>query len=256
MPVSRQRKPKKAQQGSQKPAPPRRTPTPPPATQRSGWSWLWAAIVALSVVVTIASGIVTFLPRISVDPDGSIDPKAPYPIAFKVKNDTFIKITEVHVMSGLCQVVLGPGALTLASRQADELGRCAGPLGAGASLAKVAELAGGEPLTVDVNDGWPLPVVPAWSGPPSFISISIEVIYRPWPWPITRKLELKFETRRRADGFLEWFSVPLAEAGRGHEFIPHRDRPPPPQADPCPAYSVGCVSSAPSNPPPPPPPRT
>jgi hypothetical protein len=189
MPKSRGRPPPK------KRSPIKRIPPQPKRWAQIG-RWLFASLLA---VCTIVGGLIAFLPRVTVDPEGSIDPSKPYPISFKITNGGIIPLWNVQPMMGLCQFTSGPPQRVFS--------RCNGPLGSRLLFQpwRIDELSMDERYSIRLDDM--LKIAPGGQFGGAEISIIVE--YSPWFLPLRRAKEFGFITRLEDDGHLTWLVRPV-----------------------------------------------
>ncbi|MGO8952084.1 MAG: hypothetical protein ACLP1W_19250 [Rhodomicrobium sp.] len=192
MPVSRKRKP------------PAKTKGHPARREQSTthWSTLKKISAALVATVGFVAAAVTFLPRVTVDPEGSLDPSSPYPISFRITNTGIIPLSDVQPILGICEFVVD-----IPKRMVD---RCNGPLQSKlvpfpASIWHVNRLAMDEKYSIRLDDFLKIASSATFGG----ANISIIIEYRPWILPLHREKEFRFITRLESDGKLSWLSRPV-----------------------------------------------
>jgi hypothetical protein len=160
---------------------------------------LGVAVAIVTTIVGIAAGLVTFLPRMTIDAVDLVDPSRPWPMHFTIVNTGIIPLTSVQPMLGICELWLGE------PRNLPD--RCSGPI-----LSRLAphswfakRLGGDKRYTISLDEAFALAPGVKFGG----ADISIEIRYEPWFLPIERKKEFRFVTRVEGDGKLSWLSRPL-----------------------------------------------
>jgi hypothetical protein len=154
-------------------------------------------------VVGFVSAGITFLPRLTVEPGGQIDPSSPYPIPFKITNSGAIPLSDVQPMIGLCEIDYGHPPHDLPERCSSHLG----------SLLVfkpwfTKKLAVDEAITIDLNDLIHVPFGAKFSA----ADISIDISFYPWFlrfWPFRADIERCFQTKLEPDGKLLWKARPV-----------------------------------------------
>src|ERR1700733_8772501 len=97
-----------------------RQPKPLPQKPRRVWTFASKAFAGVLAVCTLLGAVVLW-PRVTIEPEGQIDPSHPYPIAFKITNTGFVPLRDVQPFIGVCEFWPGePKNLP---------DRCAGSLG-------------------------------------------------------------------------------------------------------------------------------
>lgn len=189
MPKSKGRKPPK-----QSPQPRHTTPQPKMWVRIS--RWLFATTLA---VCTIVGGLIAFLPRLTVDPEGPLDPSRPYPISFRIVNAGLVPLRNVRPMLGVCLLFAGPPRAMPDQCPGNLTSRLARPAWA------VKWLSMDEKHVIDLGDM--LNFGTNFGG----ADISIVVSYEPWIVPITREIEFRFFTKKTDEGKLVWLPRPVAK---------------------------------------------
>jgi hypothetical protein len=145
-----------------------------------------------------ALGIIALWPRVTIEPEGQIDPSNPHPIYFKITNTGFVPLRDVDPFIGLCVYFAGE------PRNLPE--RCEGPLGARFLMSQwhVRWLARDEPTKIRLDDA--LNIGPQLGG----ADISVGLVFSVWMIPLLRvPIEYRFQTHVERDGKLSWIPRPL-----------------------------------------------
>src|SRR5713226_4515073 len=61
---------------------------------------LWATVGIIALVVGLISGLVIFLPHVSIEPQITLNPVNPYTTQFNIKNES--SIFDVHDINAVC----------------------------------------------------------------------------------------------------------------------------------------------------------
>ncbi|WP_454813249.1 hypothetical protein [Labrys neptuniae] len=180
--------------------------TPPPPLQppmQPSWKKYWkAAATTAGVVVAIvglASAVVAFLPRVTIEPGGPIDPSNPNPISFTIANTGIVPLREVQPMLGLCVLIWGePKPLP---------GTCNK-----ISTFMIYTPWHSDSLAIDERYTIHLDEVIKAAGKFGGADISIRVDFYPWLltfWPFRLEKEYRFQTKLEDDGKFSWMARPL-----------------------------------------------
>jgi hypothetical protein len=157
------------------------------------------ALVA-AVLVGGPTAAVAFLPGVTVDAEGPVDPANPYPISFKIADANFIPLTNVNAYLVICYVAAAP---------APPAQQCQPPYKTRLFKAGWRDhaLAADQPFSITLDDFM------RFAPPAKFADADISIIveYRPWPFPVRQEKEFRFATRSGVDGKLYWISQPLDE---------------------------------------------
>jgi hypothetical protein len=159
--------------------------------------------LGIATIVGAVVGLLIFLPRVTVEPAGQIDPSSPYPIPFTIINTGIIPLMNLQPAVGLCSVTL-----TMEKKPPQSPpDSCAGSLGTRFVMPQwfIRKLSMDERHVVrfddvfDITEGVKLAAA----------DISIIIQYDPWMLPIRREKEFHFATRFEKDGKLSWIPRPL-----------------------------------------------
>jgi hypothetical protein len=191
---------------------PRRGPPQQPPWWNRHWKTVTKIVGLVVVTVGFCSALATFLPHVTVESGGPIDPSDPYPISFTITNTSIIPLTDIQPEIGLCKIVWGP------PRNLPE--RCEKMLTFLVFTPWfVKRLTPSEPYTIHLED---FLNIRGPSGLAQFgaADISIKVDYSLgflsfWPfrsanfWPFRSAKEYRFQTSLAPDGKLWWRHRPL-----------------------------------------------
>jgi hypothetical protein len=177
------------------------------------WQYSWRAIVALSVLVTIAVGLPYFFPRMTVEPSSeTIDDSFPSSVSFIITNTGIIPLRDIQPYVGVCSVTLyvtptGPTPAPI-PRPPSTAKKCQGSLyekKVGPPNWHRRDLGIDERYTIAIHEAINI------NAATTAYDISIIVDYKPWFMPWTQHKEFPYESREMADGKLHWFARPLEE---------------------------------------------
>jgi hypothetical protein len=166
----------------------------PPSLRRRIVEWLLGITTLLGFFI----GLLVLVPRITVNPEGTLNPSNPYPISFGITNIGYIPLVNVQPMLGICTFVVGePETMP---------DRCQGQLGSRLVPTKwfVRRLAIDEKSVIRLDDVFGLN-----GNKFGGADISIVIRYQPWHIPIHQETEFRFVTRKENDGTLSWLPRPV-----------------------------------------------
>ena len=141
-----------------------------------------------------------YLPGVTMEPEGPLDPSSPYPISFKISDSNFIPLHNVNAYLVICYAVPAP---------APPAQGCRPPYMT--RLFKAAwrdrVLASDQSFTITLDDFM------RFVAPEKFGSADISIIveYQPGFIPFRQEKEFRFATAPRVDGKLDWVSRPVEE---------------------------------------------
>jgi hypothetical protein len=152
------------------------------------------ALAAAALVGGVAAAV-AFLPGVTVDAEGPVDPANPYPISFTIADANLIPLNNVNAYLVICYVVAAP---------APSAHVCQPPFETRLFKAgwRGRSLGAHEPFTVTLDDFMRLAAPAKFGG----ADISIIVEYQPWPFPVRQEKEFRFATRPGIDGKLYWIA--------------------------------------------------
>ncbi len=156
--------------------------------------------LATAVFVSGAAAALMFLPGVTVDPEGPLDPSSPYPISFRISDSNFIPLHNVNAYLVICYAVPVP---------VPPAQGCQPPYRTRLFKAGWRDhvLASDRSFTITLDDFMRF-IAPEKLGG---ADISIIVEYQPGIIPLRQEKEFRFATAPRVDGKLDWVSRPLEE---------------------------------------------
>ena len=137
---------------------------------------------------------VIYLPGVTVEPDGPVDPSNPYPISFTISDANFIPLNNVNAYLVVCYAVAAPAPLAAPVCQFPYKTRKFKAAWRDQSLSADRQ------FTIVLDDFLRFPAPEKFGG----ADISIVVEYQPWLLPLRQEKEFRFATEPRIDGKLEW----------------------------------------------------
>jgi hypothetical protein len=163
--------------------------------EKSG-SHLWKRVLSViggaGTLASLLSLLLSFLPQVSVRPEGRLDPQNPFSNPFVISNSGLTGINEVTFLCRLRHATNDQGGKIVAYNKG---GRLAG--------FKISQIAPSESATVR------LPF--AWIGG-TLVSADFDFVleYRPSYYPLRKEATFRFATAPQQDGTLVW--LPRAKA--------------------------------------------
>ncbi len=138
---------------------------------------------------------VVYLPGVTVEPDGPVDPSNPYPISFTISDANFIPLNNVNAYLVICYAVAAPAPTAPV---------CQPPYKTRKFKAAWRDhsLSAGQQFTIVLDDFMRFAAPAKFGG----ADISIVVEYQPWLLPLRQEKEFRFATEPRIDGKLDWVS--------------------------------------------------
>jgi len=156
--------------------------------------------LAVAAFVGGTAAAVMFLPGVTVDPEGPVDPFNPHPISFEIADANFIPLHNVNAYLVICYAVAAP---------APRAQKCQSP-----DKARIFKAGWRDhSLTADQQFSITLDEFLRFAAPAIFAGadISIVVEYQPWIFPMRQEKEFRFATEPGTDGKLYWISRPVDE---------------------------------------------
>lgn len=149
--------------------------------------------LGLAILAGGTAAAVIWLPGVTVEAEGPVDPSNPYPISFTIANANFIPLTNVNAYLTICYVVPAP---------APPAPVCQPPFKTRLFKASWRDysLSANQSFSITLDDFMRLAAAAKFGG----ADISIIVEYQPWGLPVRQEKEFGFATDRRNDGKLEW----------------------------------------------------
>jgi hypothetical protein len=147
------------------------------------------------VAATIAL-IAYWWPRISIEPSAAADVANPLSTIFRITNDQGYSLEDLSVEVSLRCFTLGRG-------DPPPMAKCLPSMHTSASRWENHALGPHEPY--DINPGEKL-----WATPGRLLSAQLDffVSFQPWKIPYRFTMPFRFESRRLADGTLQWLRIP------------------------------------------------
>ena len=178
-----------------------RRPTPKssasPSRGRKISRWIWGGIVVLATL----SGLVVWLPRLTVDPGGQIDPAMSSPIQFTITNTGIVPLWNVRPAIGICQLAFGQPFDPKHQCHTSGLARLVPTLWFSRRLGM------DERHTIRLDDVFKVSRGLEFTG----ADVSIAIYYHFWFIPIQQHKEFRFFTRQERDGKFSWVHRSLSK---------------------------------------------
>ncbi len=145
--------------------------------------------LAAAILAGGTAAAVLFLPGVTVEAEGPVDPSNPYPISFAIANANFIPLTNVNAYLVICYAVAAP---------APPAPVCQPPYGARLFKASWRDhsLSAKQHFSITLDDFMRF-AEPAKIGG---ADLSIIVEYQPWGLPFRQEKEFGFAADLRTDG--------------------------------------------------------
>jgi hypothetical protein len=156
--------------------------------------------LAAAVLAGGTAAALMYLPGVTVDPAGPLDPSNPYPISFTISDANVIPLHNVDVYLVICYAVAAP---------APSAPTCQPPYKTRKFKAgwRGHALPADQPFTIALDDFLRFAPPAKFGG----ADISIIVEYQPWFVPLRQEREFRFATELGTDGKLYWASRPADE---------------------------------------------
>jgi len=168
----------------------------PKESEAPVWGWLkklGPTGAALALVYTV----LRFWPILSIEPTAAAEPSNPLSGYFKITNEQVYSLTDVGIEVSLRCARIGRGDYTA------PMSNCQPSMSTSKQLWKNHTLEPHEPYEITPGD-----LIFVTPNSLLYAQISFFVSYRPWKIPYHLTKELRFESRRRADGKIEWLHIP------------------------------------------------
>jgi len=159
------------------------------------WKTAVSVIVGASVIASIISLLLSFLPRVSIRAEGKLSPKDPFSTPFVITNSGLTGINHVTFICRLRHAINDRGGKIIGP----EKGVPVRP-----TDFVIPEIRPGESATT----GLPF----TWIGD-TIVSADFDFVleYRPSYYPLRKESTFRFATARQQDGTLVWLPRALAE---------------------------------------------
>lgn len=154
-------------------------------------------VSGIGTVLTLVYTILRFWPQVSVEPTAAAEPSNPLSGYFKVTNEQGYPLTDVSVEVSLRCARIGLGDNT------SPMDKCLPSMHTSKQRWTKHTLEPHEPYEITPGD-----LIFVTPGALLYAQISFFVSYRPWKIPYHLDKELRFESRKRADGKIEWLHIP------------------------------------------------
>jgi hypothetical protein len=189
-----------------KPKPQKALPNPPalsPPWWKRHWKATLASVGAIAAVISFASSLVTFFPRLQIDVSEQFDSRSPLPASVIIRNQ-FLPLDEVSFLVRICRA-------TDISGQAHIIGlkSCTGASAGGGGITMPAwqghRLQTDEPWAILLGSNVPF----FFNAGESDVRLVVKYWpqYVPRPWFIDlREKEVRLTTRKKPDGQIIWGS--------------------------------------------------
>lgn len=196
MPESRGRKTRRRSQDRKSPQPTRQKPS------KRLIAGIWIGLLAIATLLGGGAAVVTFLPRVSIDPPGPFDPTRPITAPFHVANNNFVPLDDGVVDVYVCNLFLQPVERKIHKCEPDP----------SATIATIGfRMRRWEFIRLSMDNRFDAPIGDVFNITPPVkiyaIDIIVIVTYHPWILPWTRHFALRFYTRQQSDGQLYWLSI-------------------------------------------------
>jgi hypothetical protein len=149
--------------------------------------------LAAAVLAGGTGAAIMLLPGVTVEPEGTIDPANPYPIAFKIADANFIPLADVNAYLVICYVAAAPTPVAPPCQSPDKIRRFK-------AAWRDHALTKDQSFSIALDDFMRLPATAKFGG----ADISIIVEYQPWSIPLRQEKEFRFTTLPQIDGKLYW----------------------------------------------------
>ena len=179
-------------------APTRRPQTVAVSTHSEGPAWGWIKkLGSIGAVLGLLYTGLRFWPELSIEPTAAAEPSNPISGYFKITNEQVYSLTDVGIEVSLRCARIGRGDNTA------PMDKCLPSMRTSKQLWSNHTLEPHEPYEITPGD-----LISVTPGGLLYAQISFFVSYRPWRIPYHLSKELRFESRRRADGKIEWLHIP------------------------------------------------
>ncbi len=157
------------------------------------WKRVLSVIALASAVASILSLLLSFLPKVSVRPEGKLDPKDPFSTPFVITNSGLTGIHKVTFVCRLRHATNDQGGKIIAYEK-----------GVRPTGFVIAEIGPGESATTGLPFTW-------IGGITASADFDFVLEYRPSYYPLKKQSTFRLATARQQDGTLVWLPRALAE---------------------------------------------
>jgi hypothetical protein len=214
MPVSRERKRKKAKPEQQKPS------TGPPIKVRTSIAGrLITIILGVATLIGVPAAVIAFWPRMTVTPSGLFDATNAYSETFTVANTGFLPFENVQVGIALCSIETVKNDFVVTGDPcADNNPRVM----IGSPSWWTPELRRDEPFSIVLSDNLNIATDKFRSTHPnSFMgtqmmsplkaaNVIVSVHFAPWPLPWRKIFNYRFVAKEQPNKQIMWRAIPLS----------------------------------------------
>jgi hypothetical protein len=138
-----------------------------------------------------------FWPQLSIEPTAAAEPPNPLSGYFKITNEQVYSLTDVGIEVSPRCARIGRGDYTA------PMANCLPSMLDSKQLWRNHTLEPHEPYEITPGD-----LIAVTPGALLYAQISFFVSFKPWRIPYHLTKELRFESRRRSDGKIEWLHIP------------------------------------------------
>jgi hypothetical protein len=156
------------------------------------WKRVLSLIFIVSAVASIISLCLSFLPQVSVRPEGKLDPRNPFSTPFVITNSGIIGIHDVTFLCRLRHATNEQGGKIIVTGGVRPTGFV------------ISEIGPGESATTGLPFTWIGDVTAS-------ADFDFVLEYRPSYFPFKKNVALRFATARQKDGSLVWLPRALSE---------------------------------------------
>ncbi len=157
------------------------------------WKRTISLIVGASAIASIVSLFLSFLPQVSVRPEGKLDPQNPFSTPFVITNSGLTGINQVTFFCRLRHATNDQGGKIIAYEK--------GVHPTGFNISKIGPR---ESATAGLPFTW-------IGGTTASADFDFVLEYRPSYYPLKRQSTFRFATARQKDGTLVWLPRAMAE---------------------------------------------
>jgi len=162
----------------------------------SAWASFWQRVLSFIFIVSAVASIISlslsFLPQVSVRPEGKLDPRNPFSTPFIITNSG---ITGIHDVTFICR---------LRHATNEQGGKIIAYGGVRPTGFIISEIGPGESATTGLPFTWIGDVTAS-------ADFDFVLEYRPSYFPLKKHIALRFATARQKDGSLVWLPRALSE---------------------------------------------